>query len=304
MKKLGLLLLVYFSVILSSCVSTMTITNDSGKVDGIPFYTHRVVVRQETKYLYNWFVISLIKEEKKDEITSTPVLTKSLLREQELSQLERSLNSLNNSNNAKPDLESVINEINKLNVASLQSKDITTDNVIDNKWAVQTVVDYSMKYYINSKLPWFGSSTLSQKLATDGTLSEATGTSDSQIDELLTSIVGLATPISSIKVAQIENKVAQQVNKNLLYRLSNELTTYKLKIEEEGFIYTFTKTHEISDSNTANKPIAFDLNNGNYTRSNWSKEKEEMKDKKEEKPTINVSGSIQLPADKSKDSDK
>ena len=327
MKKLALLFIVFFSVILSSCVSTMTITNDSGKVKGIPFYTPKAVVKQETKYLYNWDVISLIKEEKKDKITSTPILTKRILKGQDLSQLERSLESLNNSKNIKHDLENVINEIKKLNVASLQSKDIKTDNVIDNKWTRQTEVNYSTKYYINSKLPWFGSSTLSQKLAPDGTLSEATGTSDSQIDELLTSIVGLAAPISSVKVAKIENEVTPQVSEemellksynesnfknldksvlpNMLSDLRKEIITYKLKIEEEGFIYTFTKIHEINDSNIADKPIVFDLYDGNYTRSNWStKEKEETKEKEDEKPTINVSGNIQLPSDKSKDSEK
>ncbi len=117
-----------------------------------------------------------------------------------------------------------------------------------------------------------------------------------------------------MKIAKIENensteKLVEQINamkalslsdQQKLSRLStfNENTfkgkiSYKLITEEKGYVYTFTKVLDIKNNDVANNPISFNLEEGNYKRANWPLVKN--KNKKEDKPTINVSGSIQLP---------
>ncbi|WP_299765173.1 hypothetical protein [uncultured Dokdonia sp.] len=320
MKLLNLISFFCITILLSSCARTLTVIEGDKKVGGIPFYSKKVVIEQQTKYLYDWQVLTLTREEEKSNKSSvTTIISARIKKSQNLAPLETALKKLNTTKDEK-DLNGVLTEIKKLNTVDLTSNTITTANVIENNWKYVSTVDYSKQYYLNSKIPWFGTSTISQKLASDGTLTEASGTTDSQLDELVGTVVGLATPLSSIKVAEIENsilapEVTQEINviesfsafsksiqnkytfDDLMKKLSKNKVTYKLKIEEKGYIYTFIKKYDDATSNSktsAGIPITFNLNNGNYTRSNWPQTKKEEQ-KKEDKPTINVSGSIELP---------
>ena len=52
-------------ILLASCASTLTVESDSEKKAGIPFFVQKEIIQKETKYLYDWIEISLIKEEQK-----------------------------------------------------------------------------------------------------------------------------------------------------------------------------------------------------------------------------------------------
>lgn len=310
---------ILLTILFSSCARTLSVSR-SGKVKGIPFYTQKAIILQETKYLYDWKVLTLIKKVGEEKVKVTPIVQVRIKSDEDLTALEAAVNALNKEGATENDLQGVTDEIKQLKQVSLHSDDIDSDNIIGNKWSSKMIVDYSRTFYLNSKLPWFGTSTVSQKLASNGTLSEASGTIDSQIDELAGVVAGLATPLASVKVAEIENEVTPSVVEEIstieafgnfdrkslelendflmamISNLSKEIVRYELKVEEKGYIYTFSKTYEFHDSDKANTPISFDLGNGNYTRENWPQNKKEPK--KEDKPTINVSGSIQLPEEK------
>ena len=49
-------------ILLASCASTLTVESDSEKKAGIPFFVQKEIIQKETKYLYDWIEISLIKE--------------------------------------------------------------------------------------------------------------------------------------------------------------------------------------------------------------------------------------------------
>jgi len=309
-------------VLLSSCARVMTVKEGEKRVAGIPFYAHKQVIEQQTKYLYTWEEVTLIRKTGGEKLEITPIIQKRIVSGQDLSSLEMKVENLNDPKKTERDISNVIAEIKKLSMVTLESTSISSTNVISNSWETKLVVDYATKYYINSKLPWLGSSTVTQKLAANGTLSEATANVDSQIDEIATAVAGVATPISSVKIAKIESEIdlsaeqelstielfgevdpeivdKQKLNfADMLNELKNSKVTYELKVEEKGYVYTFSCIHEDSQdgTNEANTPIAFDLTSGNFTRTNWPLTNNSAT--KEDKPTINVSGSIQLPEEK------
>lgn len=291
----------------------MTVFTDGPdeKLNGIPFYVQKGIIKQETKYLYKWLEVSFIKTEKKSgKSEQSLVKSKKVQIPKNMQELQTQLNAIDDlvdNLNGKNIIQSnaLVKNIEKKIEALTNAKlplDMNLLDTIRNHWEHSVMVDYSKKYYLNSKMHWFGSSTQTQKLASNGTLSEASVSSDSQLDELAGTIAGLATPLASVKVAKIENQ--KQEEGVPLLALPPAQISYKLKIEEKGFVYSFTKIIDPSkgkaDKQKDNKiqkypAIPFDLNEGNFTRTSWP---ETPKKPKENKPTINVSGSIQLPKGK------
>lgn len=297
-------------ILLSSCASTLTVKSDSEKKAGIPFFVQKEIIQKETKYLYDWIELSLIKEESKNsKITNTTIHTSRVIKGQDMSSIEEKLLLLDNSEDKNKMVQEIIIDIDNLKKATLESNGITTNNIIENNWTKTTVIDYSKKYYVNANMPWLGTSSLSQKLNANGTLSESTITTDSQIDEFAGVIASLATPISNIRIADIGKEIAElggeeEVEKALkngnfdfFKSISNTTTTkYKLEIKEKGYVYTFTKQFEIDKIDDASKPIDFDIKNGNFKRISWPTASK--KEDKSKKPTINISGSVELPEEK------
>jgi hypothetical protein len=294
-------------ILLASCASTLTVKSDSEKKAGIPFFIQKEIIQKETKYLYDWIEISLIKEESKNGKTiNSTIHTSRIIKGQNIRSIEEKLIMLNNSEDEDKMVQKIILDIDNLNKVTLESTEITTNNIIENNWTKTTVIDYSTKYYVNAKMPWLGTSSLNQKLNTNGTLSESTITTDSQIDEFAGVIASLATPISNIRIADIGKEIAElggieEIEKAIkngdfdFSKLIPNVTTmkYKLEIKEKGYIYIFTKQFEIEKINDVNKPIDFDIKNGNFKRISWPATSK--KEEKSKKPTINISGSVELP---------
>tara|TARA_R110002051_G_scaffold231608_1_gene293499 strand:- start:299 stop:1276 length:978 start_codon:yes stop_codon:yes gene_type:complete len=307
---------------LLSCNVLKVSSNHDKDNDGIPFYVQKPIIKQQTKYLYDWHEISLIKEELKDDKTIATILH--TLR---ITKNNNDLNSVNDVltllNEDKVKLPELITKMDALIKIPLESANINATNLIENSWKEIMVVDYANKYYLNAKMPWFGNSSLSQKISTDGTLTESTSSSDSQLDELATALIGIATPISQFRVAELPYKYAslegdntqEAIDKSVIEKgikpfvkwgmsdnvmdvIKKELKlkpTYKISISEKGYIYTFTKDLEIDNKNIANTPIPFSVNSGSYTRSNWPPEIVVKKEEKQKKETIDVTAQIGLP---------
>lgn len=316
---------IFFTIVLfmlflsfNSC-NVLKVSNTD--TNGIPFYIQKQIVKQKTKYLYDWQEISFIKEEKKEnKIVETVLFTLRIKKDQDLKKVYVALDKLNSLPNAskaavgvKIQVADVIDEIKKLTKVTLTSNDITTSNLIENSAKKTVVVDYTKPYYLNAKMPWFGNATLSQKINTNGTLAESSSTIDSQLDELAAAAAAIATPISQFRIAELpfkfetEEEVEEMIEKNnsffkngksalFLKALKENLQTnytYKIKLSEKGYVYTFSRDIEIVDAYKADTPIAFNLKTGNYTRENWPTIVK--KAKKEDKKTIDVSAQIGLP---------
>jgi hypothetical protein len=317
------LVLVFVLLISTYSCKVLKVTSDNGDVNGIPFYAQKLIVKQQTSYLYNWQEISLIKEDKKDDKTvQTKIYTVRIEKGQDLKPIYELLNTLNNDSKNSSEVMAAMDalKIETLNTNSIN--DISKVNLISNSSKDVVTIDYTNKYYLNAKMPWFGNSSLSQKINSNGTLGEATSTSDSQVDELVTSAVALATPISNFKIAELDflnnttekadeivedesfkrgiaayakNKQDEKITtfiKKALEQAQNK-HSYKLNIIEKGYLYTFTKDLEYKNKAQANTPIPFDLKKGNYIRTNWPATPKKLK--KPEKKTIDVSAQIGLP---------
>lgn len=299
-------------ILITSCASTLTVKSDSEKKAGIPFFIQKEIIKKQTKYLYDWIEISLIKEETKNgKTTNSKIYTSRIIKGQNIRNIQNKLLLLNNAEDKDKMVQEIISDIGNLNEITLESNLISTNNIIENNWTKATVIDYSTKYYVNAKMPWLGTSSLNQKLNTNGTLSESTITTDSQIDEVAGVIASLATPISNIRIAEIGKEIAEfgseeEIEKaiknkdfdfDFLKSISSVATIkYKLETKEKGYVYIFMEHFEIDEINDVSKPIDFDIINGNFKRVSWpiTSKKEE----KSKKPTINISGSVELPEEK------
>lgn len=289
---------------LTSC-KTLKISSDIKKNDkeyvkvkGIPFYIQKQVIHQQTAYLYDWLEISLIEEKTEGNKKVSTLLYNGRIEKGQDDSL-REIDELI-SDKEKKKIVSAVKNLNKVN-----DKNINSCNVflVNNNWKKAVVIDYDNKYYLNGNMPWFGTATLTQKLNENGTLSESSVTTDSQVDELAAAIIGLATPLASVEVAEIGKEIAEIPSEfteeaikefmNDIYTKENSKPTYKLVIKEKGYLYSFTE--EFASNYKPNKPLEFNLNSGNYIRINWplSTVKKEKSDKK----NIDVSATIGLPKD-------
>ena len=219
----------------------------------------------------------------------TALIKQNVVRDEDINPLFISLNALNESDAPGNDLQNFITELGRLPEAVTLDPDSSKFKLISNSLKPEVVVDYATKYYLNSRIPWFGTASVSQKLAANGTLTEASSTVDSQLDELAGIAAGLVTPLSNVKIAEIQ--------KDSPPFIEGGAVSYRLKVTEIGFLYTFTRIlceNSCNLSGLEAEPIKPDLVKGNYSRVPWPVTLAETKPK-ENKPTINVSGSIQLP---------
>lgn len=302
----------------TSCARTLSVFKEGKRVKGMPFYAHKGVVEQKTTYLFKWKEIT-IEEQEVGSKEKIPVATAQTKDNKGIKDVEATINSMD-SESTREDVKALITKVYALHSNELlESVNIESKNMVENKWVVKTIVDYSEKYYLNSKLPWLGSSTINQKLAPNGSLTEVTGTTDSQIDDVAGTIVSLATPLSTIKVAEIQAEAASiplatdqaksylQTWSKLDYsetqlsylfsKVQDKKFKYSLKVEEKGYLYTFTKNHEIGNDGPCDTytPLEFDIKRGNFIREKWPAVKSEPNETDDSE--IKISGKIQLPDD-------
>jgi hypothetical protein len=319
--KASLVLFCSCLVLLTSCKTVSVWTDKEQK--GIPFYAHKGMIKQQTKYLYYWNNVYLDKLTYAfADTTRTTLLKTRIDPHADLTRVHTALRRLNRSN-SRDSLQAVMDEISKLKQVGQEPGPDAQVTIMENTWDVHTVVDYETVYYLNAPRPLFGTSTLTQKISAQGTLSEASGTADGSIDDIAGLVAGLATPLASIRVAQIENGLMDLASANveasgrhyLAMRVDTTDETMKyigylkdppsrsvisirqnqyiLRVDQQGYVYQFTKDHEVNERDAANTPITFDTKKGRFTRKEWPGPP--VKKKKEEASTIKISGDILLP---------
>jgi len=327
MKRLMLLLAI---VVISclSCARTVWVSAQKNaddhwntqKAKGIPFYLKVQRYQQETAYEKTWYEVNLrVFQLSPDEIKKDgPVL-----REKETVSFTYVFN------------ESALEELRTLQ-AQLVKSDVTADDIkglraeleekaakkplttiedpttpVSNRVQPITVVDYRKPFYINAPLQWFGSSSLTSKLGSDGTLTEATATVEPKITEAVTSFLPLKELLSSRWIETDEQPM------ELLRTEAALPIRATLSIEKKGHSYTFSRIHEtdpcgevgeVWDAGEALEagevrvvksitgeyqcpPISFS-DKGNYVRTDLGAKPPKKKDSGQ---TVSVSGTIELP---------
>lgn len=286
---------------LYSCANTLTVKNEDGKnLKGLPFYGYKGVIKQETQYLVTWdeyeLKRSITLNGKKQTESVYKVVKK---KDQDVGEITNALINLNaaSSNHDYTDVVAKINALEKYD-----EKDESNRNDLSNTTSLITEIDYANPMRINSKVPWFGTASFSQKLNANGTLAEVTATVDSQLDELASTAAGLVSPFLDYKKFLIERdstKVETSELKDKGRKPASAVPTinyyYSIELKRNGAVYTFTENHPISKDSKENEylaPIEFNTAAAYFLRTPLSQIKSK---KKEEEPTIKVSGNIVLP---------
>jgi len=174
--------------------------------------------------------------------------------------------------------------------ASLSGRD-PVGTPVSNTVESIAVVDYSQIYYVNAAQPWFGSAGLTSKLNEDGTLTEASLTTESKMGEGIASFLPLKEYLTgkfveSAKAAGSE-ALLKTVTPGAQFRAA-------LSLERKGVAYKFTRLSPKDFCTDAGvcAPIKFDRDTGNYTTEDLGGGGPE---KKENDKSISFSGTVELP---------
>ena len=301
------------ATVVASCASLVKVKDkDDNDVAGIPFYVKNEYFRQETVYRQTWYRLTLTvhkkvvdtkdgKEELLDRGTQNFTVEVLKYNDEKIVALKKSILAGDTSDVLITN--DLIDQFNNLP----QRGDKTNENCIKNGIVSEWQVDDSRTYYLNGPLPWFGTGSLTQELNGDGTLSKAISTADTKLAEGIASWIPLKEYLTgefiepateAAKDDQTMAMIAEGVHgiveqggtpqtrtKQLVYILS-------LAIEEVG--YETTLTGDPADSRPAKTPgpLALNAKDVAFFRKPLEEKKEEKKD---DAPTIGISGSIKLP---------
>lgn len=167
----------------------------------------------------------------------------------------------------------------------------------------KSVVDYQRELYLNGKLPWFGSATLTSKLNADGTLTESTATSDTKLAEGLSTLLPLKEFLSGEfvdTVAAPADEAVAGLMESVSADTAKERTTVSLSVEEKGYLYAFEADHvdpdglcaEVESGAQSLAAIQFSLSTGAYKRTALGAAATTAAKKKD---AIEFSGSVTMP---------
>jgi hypothetical protein len=277
-----LFLLLIILTLLSGC-STFKVYEESNSkpLKGIPFFSQKEIITQTTLRTRSWIDLS--------------ILIKVFVDGEEISKLNRSLNykikpenynplrlksefldletALNNNSNNIEDLNSriknylinqdqLISDVSYIDESSIDYKNTLThlfESIISNYYKTKMIVDYSKKYYLNTKIYPFTNTNSNITIAANGTLTNATNNVDSTnlaevipLNDFLTEKLklGEAEPISMDE--EENNKIVlalKSTSKNTTK--ARKTIEFKLSIstKESGFLYTITQEYNGQECN-------------------------------------------------------
>jgi hypothetical protein len=208
-KILWLALSVGLSVSMTNCSSIRVSNSTNSKVEGVPFYIKRGVCKQQTVWLEVLYVITF---EPNAGFSVSGPLQKVLTRLQYMTPevqgflIAPTVKDWYSIGIASADA-GPFNE-GEGSVASIKriQDEETSGNWlrVSNTGAIEAAVDYSITYYLNSSRPLAGSTQVNAKLATDGTLTEASAQVNDQtlatIASTISSLVGSAVSIAKLNI--------------------------------------------------------------------------------------------------------
>ena len=306
------LALISGATLLTSCASIVKVKdNADNKVSGIPFYVKNEYFRQETVYRETWYRLTLTVQKKlvdkkdgKEALKGTESFQAEVLDNRNDSIIEIKKAILEGDTSDVRIALALIDKFNNIKQRNGETIQKCVSNGIVSEWWV----DDERTYYLNGALPWFGSGTLTQKLNDNGTLSETTSIADSKLAEAVASWIPLKEYLTGEFVEPAVEAVKDDNTKGTVSMLTHgivqqggtsQLATKEfayvlsLTIEEVG--YETTLTGDPVDRRPTLTPPPLALTAQTVAFSQKPLEEKGKEEKKEDAPTIGISGTIKLP---------
>lgn len=295
---------------LSACIPAFQVTSGT-EPKGVPFYVKSEVHRQHSTYQYDWWRVSLAHIPVIAEASGTTpaVLGPRSTRVKDVaatSANRAALDRLRDLIDALPstpvkDPATALKQINDA-FAALQplpdthvsAPDTTLLRLTANFVERVPFVDYSKKYYLNGKIPPFGSNNLNTELAADGTLAKGSTTVTGGVGDAIGSIASAVTGIAPIKeflTTRWTPAPKTEVNKLLPGAEDPDRPRafrMELAVDGQAVIYDFIK--DFAESPGAPARLGRDFQNGSFTSRSG--------DKPAEKPAeegITFAGKVVMP---------
>ncbi|GGY61244.1 hypothetical protein GCM10011613_00780 [Cellvibrio zantedeschiae] len=295
------IILLLIPILLSSCTNTVWVREAKienevttyKSVGGIPFYVKKNIYTHNSKYSTTWLKATLTITYKTDATNAKP--SNEQIYEVEIPKTELiKLTSIKKlileaDPNSFEDTAKVTSEF----VALQEKADITQvkPELIANFISTESIVDTEKPYYLNAPLPWFGSNSLTQELAADGTLSKVTAAPDTHLSEAITSLIPLKEYLTKRFVgSSTEALVAESGGGNT----TSVVWDLSLNIIETGYIHTFTEALKSRPTGPL-KELDFDTTKYAFTREPITSASEKKEKKEENKNVISINGTIGLP---------
>jgi hypothetical protein len=296
--------------LLCACASTLSVhreTTDSGKtegVDGIPFYIQKAHCVHETVWLETQYQLKLTKfaAETADEGTKTPAKPPKKLGEWEKLISEatmhtsdfdslRSLIGREDATDSK-DLERLLVKLPVYDFKKVLDDKDHGPMLVSNTNKPQVYVDYSTTYFLNSKRPWIGTSSVNAETRPDGTLGK--GTAETKDETITTLLASVPLKEALTKWLKLDSAMYRPMG---LPASQKSPVRYELSIEPIQYLHTLSAiTADIAPSCKVCKRFEFTQNNIdtlNYTRTKLSGGGAKAPDKDDS--SIKVTGEITLP---------
>ena len=201
---------ILLATLLCSCVSTALVHEGGQRVSGIPFYMKTSVPHQATEYEVRWYEVQLSVHVKRTEVVHTVVDDEPRLRPVVSSRPELRSGTVQLD---QPDVLAYLhNRFDERDVDSLRGAVSSLASAIDpedeiragravvvgNRLGRREFVDHGRVYYLNARMPWFGTGTVNPTLNSDGTLGKAELKSESTPEKLAELL-----PISEVLTAAL-----------------------------------------------------------------------------------------------------
>ena len=318
-STLGLLLL--GTILMGGCLSTIRVRRDplpmtdkernSTKLSGVPFYVKVAQCKQETSWLELFYTLTLKKtstfsfvDEKaakaKDPSAKppAPVVRFTVTKVLSLSQFNSSDVRLLKAMLTKPGpadplqaraIEGAWKKISDvpdyLPLAMGEDALVNSPEVVQstNTATPEAVVDYSRVYYYNAPRPWIGTSQLGAKLASDGSLTEASAQVQGQTMSTILSALPISTLLTKAAGAGAAAAAAPPAE------AVQETFQYEMTTVEDGYIHTHSRYTQYA----LPCPVAAGGVKTDYALTIQSSA---QAGKKDESNTVKVNGTIVLPA--------
>lgn len=305
-----LLLIIALFLLYNGCSVYNVYDDNKANVKGIPFYIKKGHVKQVTIYTRSWIetTINYYRIDGNKKIEGTERSASISISEPTYDQIklfnifEKVIKSAQNGFGAAIDKfhnlleqscgKNINCEITPQMIANEASSDEISPRLLlqamaSNSSSYEPIVDYNKLYYFNARVPLFGTTKASTKLAADGTLTEVSTSVDySKLAELI--------PLKELLIDRWGlEEIAVALKKEEKPTIRNYVLTLSICIN--GYKYSLTKYHKYKIGLNL-PPLRFDTDNISVNRVKFGTESKSDNGKK--KKAISIEGSIILPEDK------
>jgi hypothetical protein len=303
---------------LCGCASAFKVSQ-AASAGGLPFYTKAMIYRQHSTYEYAWIRVSLstapvVGEDKGEEklgarttfVREIADIPENRARVARLQALVSDFPGapLDSLSDRLVAIRSVLDSIAPL-PSTHRTKPTAADLRLTGNFVERVaIVDYTKTYYLNARVPFFGSSNLSAEVAADGTLSKganaAVGGGADALSAVTTAVTGI-TPIreylSSKWIPTRADSTALASEKKFLAASVRTLAGPRTKafrvdvaVEPQVQLFDFTNDMSAAPSGGTLTPVKADFMNGTFTTLPTEKPAAKATD-----DAISFSGKVQLP---------